>query len=185
MKKIFVLAVISIMAVCASAQDIFVGGSVGAWRNGSDKTTSITIAPEIGYNLSENWAIGTTVGYNYIHTTGINTHLFSITPYARYSYFKSGMLNLFVDGGFGLGAGKSKYEGESSDTAVTYEIGFKPGLALNITEKFSLVAHVGFLGYRGANDAATDALEAAGISAKSWGLDLSGYNLSFGLYYTF
>jgi len=185
MKKLFVLAVLSFIAVCASAQDVFVGGSIGAWRDGSSKTTSLTLAPEIGYNLDSNWSIGTTIGYNYIHASEIDTHLFTVTPYARYSYFKSGILNLFVDGGVGIGAGKTKYDGESSDTAVTYEIGFKPGLALNVTDNFSLVAHVGFLGYRGANDAAADGLEAAGVSAKSWGLDLSGYNLSFGLYYTF
>ncbi len=75
-----------------------------------------------------------------------------------------------VDGGFGISTGKHK----GFDSETGFEIGFKPGLAFNLTENFSLVAHYGFLGYR-------DKYNGNSVS----GLSLSGNGLSFSLYYKF
>lgn len=185
MKKICILAVMAVMAVAASAQ-LYVGGSVGAWRDDNNSalgcaTTQISIMPEIGYNLNDNWAVGTTIGYEYTHVTEINTSLFNFQPYARYTFVKFDKVSLFCDGTAGFGVGKSSYkEGGSSKTASVWTIGFKPGIALNLNEHCSLVAHFGLLGYQGANDEAKD----AGYSDQ-WGLNFSGNNLSFGFYYTF
>ena len=60
------------------------------------------------------------------------------------------------------------------------ESGFRPGVALNLSEKFSLVAHVGFLGYQGGNRPAKN-----NGAPENWGLDLSSNNLMFGFYYHF
>lgn len=159
MKKIILMAVMSVMTLTAAAQNLFVGGSVAAWRNHDDKVTTITIAPEVGYNLNSNWAIGTVLGWTNIHRSEITGNLVDFDPYARYTFFKKGMVSLFVDGGVDLGFGKVSYDGEDSDTAVKYGIGFKPGIALALNDRCSIVAHAGFLGYRGTNDAAKDLLD--------------------------
>ena len=182
MKKIILMVVMSVMTLTAAAQNLFVGGSVAAWRNHDDKVTTITIAPEVGYNLNSNWAIGTVLGWTNIHRSEITGNLVDFDPYARYTFFKKGMVSLFVDGGVDLGFGKVSYDGEDSDTAVKYGIGFKPGIALALNDRCSIVAHAGFLGYRGTNDAAKPLLAS---HYEGWGFDFSGYNLSFGFYYNF
>lgn len=183
MKKIILMAVLSVMTLTAAAQNLFIGGSVAAWRNNDDKVTTIKIAPEIGYNLNDQWTVGTVIGWTNIHRTYVTGNFVDFDPYARYTFFKKGMVSLFVDGGVDLGFGRASYKGgDDSDTACTYGIGFKPGIALALNDHCSIVAHAGFLGYRGSNDAAKDLLD---NNYEGWGFDFSGYNLSFGFYYTF
>ena len=179
MKKIIAIALFAVMAVPASAQ-LYVGGSVSAWRNGTEKVTTASILPEVGYTLSDQFAIGTVIGWEHSHETGISTNIVRFEPYARYTFFKSGIVGLFVDGGFGLGFGKAKFEEGDSDTATVWNIGFKPGVSFQVSDRCSLVAHFGFLGYQGANDAAK-----AADYADEWGLNLSGNSLKLGFYYTF
>ena len=143
MKKILAFAAMAVMALGAFAQDMYVGGQVGFWRNSGDNETSFQILPEIGFNLSEKLAIGTTIGYDYSYDDGRKLNLVVFNPYVRYTFFRNGNVSLFCDGGVDLGFGKAKYEGESSDTAVTYGIGIKPGISYSLSDKFSLVAHVG------------------------------------------
>ena len=177
MKKILAFAAMAVMALGAFAQDMYVGGQVGFWRNSGDNETSFQILPEIGFNLSEKLAIGTTIGYDYSYDDGRKLNLVVFNPYVRYTFFRNGNVSLFCDGGVDLGFGKAKYEGESSDTAVTYGIGIKPGISYSLSDKFSLVAHVGFLGYRGGNDA-SGYPDQGGILHK-------GNDLSFGFYYNY
>lgn len=93
MKKIILMAVMSVMTLTAAAQNLFVGGSVAAWRNHDDKVTTITIAPEVGYNLNSNWVIGTVLGWTNIHRSEITGNLVDFDPYARYTFFKKGMVS--------------------------------------------------------------------------------------------
>lgn len=185
------MAILAIASLSASAEGLYVGGSLGYWHDSSDKnnggytTNNLTILPEIGYNLNEKWAVGTVVGYDYTHLCnhGISVNLFQFNPYVRFTYFRTSnnFLSLFLDGTVGVGAGWASYdEGEDSKTACTWQVGVKPGIALNFTEHFSFVTHIGLLGYEGANNAAKE----AGYSDKG-GLMLNGNNLTFGFYYNF
>lgn len=188
MKKFFALAILAVASLSASAQGFYAGGSLGFWHDSNDKgsvTNNLTILPELGYNLNNSWAVGTTIGYDYTHLCheGTSVNLFQFNPYVRYTYFRTdnNVLSLFLDGTVGVGAGWASYdEGEDSKTACTWQVGVKPGIAINITKHFSFVTHVGLLGYQGANNAAKD----AGYSSKG-GLMLNGNNLTFGFYYNF
>lgn len=51
MRKIFMTLVALVMTVAANAQ-VFVGGEVGFWRNYEDNHTSFTVAPQVGYNIT-------------------------------------------------------------------------------------------------------------------------------------
>lgn len=177
MKKILLIAVMAVMTLTAAAQTWYAGGNVGFWRNSTANTTEFSILPEVGYNLNSNWAIGATVGYSHEYEKGLSINLGVINPYARYTYFNNEKVSLFVDGGIDLGFGASKLGGASSDTAVTYGIGIKPGLSYHISSKFSLVAHLGFIGYQGGNDASH--------AADQGGIKFDTNDLSFGFYYNF
>lgn len=189
MKKFLLACAVALgMAATASAQNLYVGGELGFWHDGATEdsyaTNKITFLPEIGFNFSDKFALGTVIGYDYtaICRTGVSNNIFKFEPYARYTYFKSesNFVSLFVDGAVGFGAGWTKYDDESSKTATVWNIGLRPGVALNFNEKFSFVAHVGFLGYEGANKHA----KYAGYNNKG-GLLLNNNNISFGFYYNF
>lgn len=68
MKKFIATFVIVLAAIGASAQTYLGGGFSFSSTDvsGEDKSiTQITLAPEIGYNLNNKWAIGLGVGYTY------------------------------------------------------------------------------------------------------------------------
>lgn len=70
MKKIVLSVIVALIAITANAQ-VYVGGTFGV---GSDKVetegtevknTTFKILPEVGYELNEDWSVGTVVGYEY------------------------------------------------------------------------------------------------------------------------
>ena len=177
MKKFFVLFLVAMATLTVAKAQVYVGGTVGFASSKADSDasteTSFKIMPEVGYNLSDKWAIGTTLGYadGSINLAGLNfgdAKLFTIAPYVRYTFFKSNLVNLFLDGG--VGYSNLKVNDVKSDVL---EIAIKPGLAVNLSENVSLVAKYGFLGYEKFED------------ASNFGLNLNGNALSFGFYYSF
>lgn len=184
MKKLLALVVMTIVSLSAMAEDLSIGGTVNFWRNSTEKHTTITILPEIGYTLNPKWDLGLQIGYQHEELGAdddkVIGNLFVIAPYARYTFFKAGIIDLFVDGGFGIQTGKTRYHGDSSDAATAWNIGFKPGVAFNINNKFAIITKLGFLGYEGANDGA----KATG-KCEGFGLRFSGDALSLGVHYKF
>ncbi len=175
MKKLLIVAVMALAAISASAQ-WYAGGSVGLWRNSSANETTFNLLPEIGYNISDDVAVGTTIGWYYNYDNGLKVNLFMFDPYVRYSFYQNDKVKVFCDGGIDLGIGWAKYGDETSDTACTYGFGFKPGISYAIADNMSLVAHFGFLGYRGGNDASG--------ADDEFGFDFSN-SISFGFYVNF
>ena len=129
MKKFLLIALLAVSAVAAKAQ-VYVGGQVGFWHNDDAKTTNIIIAPEVGYTFNEKWSAGVALQYGHYKADEYKMDAFTISPYARYTYFKSGIVNLFVDGGVDFAVAKPK----DGDSATGFGIGFKPGVSLNVTE---------------------------------------------------
>lgn len=180
MKKILTLACAAIIgAMGLHAENYHVGGNLGIWRNVTDKTTSVTIKPEISYSLSDQFLVGTEIGYQYRGTKGAHNSQFVIDPYARYTYFKQGIVGLFVDGGVDFGLGRTSWKGGHSDCSVNLGVGLKPGVAIDVTKNFTFVAKFGFLGYQYANKAAR-----VGGFKTGFGFDFSN-DLNLGFYYNF
>lgn len=183
MKKFILTAIAVISSLCASAQ-AYVGGTFGLDRQFDSNKTEFSILPEVGYNFNKTWAAGITFGYQHLYNDGLSTNVGEIAPYARWTYFRTenNLVNLFVDGGVGFGFGNSKYKkaDDHTKTVLLWNIGFKPGIAFNVTEKFTVLAHIGFLGYNGVNHAAED----AGFESN-WGLRFSSLDLNIGFYYNF
>ena len=179
MKKIMMTLAAVAVAATMNAQ-VYVGGGVGVATSSYDgnSTTVWSIIPEVGYNLDENWAVGITVGYgeSKVKISGVSEKVknFKVAPYARYTFVKFDHVNLFVDGTVGY-----QHENYAGTKTNTFGVGLKPGVAVNLNDKLSFVAHVGFLGYE------NEKVKGADKSTNSFGFDLNGNNLSFGVYYNF
>ncbi|MDE6576907.1 MAG: porin family protein [Muribaculaceae bacterium] len=183
MKKIVLLAMLIIASVSASAQ-FYVGGAVGVYREFDENYTEFSILPEIGYNFNDSWALAAQVGYQHKYDEGWKSNLGVINPYARWTFFHSekNFVSLFLDGGFDLAFGNAKYRDEdSSDTAIVYGIGIKPGVSFNFTDHFSIEAHLGGLTYENGNNAAKN----ANVVTPNFGLNFKTTNLNLGFVYTF
>lgn len=164
MKKLFLtLAVLFSVATIANAQDvgkIWVGGSVSfksEKTDGFDRTNNYRIIPEIGYVVSDKLGVGIKLGYGHFESTKtiidatgntISTKSkengFTVNPFVRYSVLKGNIGGLFVDGGVGYSYLKEK---GADNKLHQWEVGFRPGVAVNVSDQVSLTGKFGFLGY--------------------------------------
>lgn len=184
MKKLLMTLFVAAVAVSLHAQ-VYVGGTVGiasiGVENGSDET-SFKFLPEVGYNINNSWAVGTTIGYQKGTYSMMDAGLsnangfkgFTLAPYARYTFLHSQLVNLFLDLGLGYTTGES-----GNIDVNAFSIGLQPGIAINLNKHFSFVGKVGFFGYESVNPEGDD------NNVHAFGLDLNGNNVSFGLYYNF
>ena len=177
MKKLMIIATIMVTCVAANAQ-IYVGGGIGFNSHDpgkGDKTTTIAIAPEIGYTLDESTALGIAIGYGHSKAGDIKSDVFSVSPYFRYTFAKIGAVGIFADAGLDYTHTKV---GDLKNNA--WGLGVKPGLAIAVNDKLSFVTKVGFIGYQSSKD---DIDGAETIS--DFGLSLDGADLEFAVYYSF
>ena len=174
MKKMMMTIAAAFIATAMNAQG-YIGGSLGFKTTSYDgeSTTSWSIMPEIGYNLNDSWAIGTTIGYGQSGKGDAKVKTFTVAPYARLTVAKLDMVNVFLDGG--VGYNHTDFAGVKANS---FNVGIKPGVAVNLNDKLSFVAHFGFLGYE------TSKPKGADKSTNSFELDLDN-DLSFGLYLNF
>lgn len=174
MKKFFVIMAMAVMAVSANAQ-VFVGGGVGLAsisHDGGDDVTAFKLLPEVGYNFNQDWAAGVKFGWMGSNKGGEKS--FSINPYARYTFVHTDLVNVFIDGGVGF---EHEYgKGRDNDNI---EVGFRPGVALNLSKNLSFVSHFGFLGWRQEKN------NNLKTKVNAWGVNLDGNQLEFGLYLNF
>ena len=186
MKKFLVMIVVALATISANAQ-IYVGGELGVWRDTDADQTAFTLAPGAGYEFNEKWAAG---GELLFSTVTDDYTKFAIAPYARWTFFNSDRVKLFLDMGFGISvtnfdnkvfvdveeSGDGDITIEADDDVTGFRIGVQPGIAFKLNKHFSVLAKVGFLGY-------DNEYEKAG--REGFGMKLNGENLSFGIEYTF
>ena len=135
---------VAFIAVAANAQ-VYVGGNVGIGSSKSgdaDAVTTYKVLPEIGYNINQNWAIGTTAGWgkgNPVNIEGETQNYFTVEPYVRYTFVRSKYINAFVDGGFGYTHVNHAHGAAASVNA--WSVGVKPGISVNLSPKVSFEAH--------------------------------------------
>ena len=187
MKKVLLMVVVLFASMAASAQ-VYVGGSLGFASvkpiGGGDSETTYKIVPEVGYNFSDQFAIGIALGYRKgscslgkaEYSQDVTTEVFGINPYARYSPVEWDPVKLFFDGGIGFESLK--------DMGSNFAVGIRPGVAVTLSERVSFVAHLGFLGFE--TFSPSGKLKDSGVtkSSSAFGLDLSN-SIDFGVYFNF
>ena len=153
MKKILLMAAFAVATLTANAQ-FYVGGNLGFKNNkeytsSSEKTISeFNIAPEVGTALNDKWGIGIKLGVGFDNektettvagattTSELNSTTITVKPYARYQAFQWGKANFFCDGGVYFQM-KSK---KDFKPGMDLQLYVAPGVAFNVSEKWSIVA---------------------------------------------
>ncbi|MDU1892289.1 MAG: outer membrane beta-barrel protein [Dysgonomonas sp.] len=155
MKRLLLtLAIMFSLTTVVNAQTgkIWVGGSTGLNTTkvkDGERLTNFNITPEIGYMVSDDLGVGIKFGYAHkeyeITDDKAKSNGFTLNPFARYSFLKGSIGGLFVDGGVGYTYSKVK----TIDMKVRdFEVGLKPGVAINVSDKLALTGKFGFLGYQ-------------------------------------
>lgn len=187
MKKIILTALVAVASLGANAQ-VWLGGQVGFATASYDKgnanleilpdksVTTFNITPEIGYTLSDKWDLALQIGYNYTKVEDKDAEgAFTVAPYARYTFATSGKVGFFLDMGFGIQTGDfySNALRKSYSDETAWHVGLRPGVKFAASDKVTLVASTGFLGYQAAGD------------DNAFGFNVNGNNLQLGVYYSF
>jgi hypothetical protein len=191
MKKFF-MTLVAAVAVAASANaQVYVGGGIGIGSTkvdaeGAEAVTSYKLIPEVGYNFNDKWAAGVAFGWKGVNKGGARSVF--VNPYARYTFVKFNHVNVFVDGGVAYEHDNNQtLEGVYAKSANALSVGFRPGVAVNLNDKVSFVAHVGFFGYTHLKirDGIANGFAIKDMKVNSWNADVDGNNITFGVYYNF
>ncbi len=179
MRKLVLLFLIALSATVVSAQECFVGGSLGFNTNSNDQT-SFNISPEIGKILSEKlWVgVGVNFGMNMVEEASVKTTQtkIGVTPYARYYMFRLNKFALAAQGSLGFSYGTSKVEAGSvsTDGPKTTSFGFNvaPYLTYDLTDRVVLHARINGFNFGVNHSSVKD-----GDSTTSFGLGANTNNL--------
>lgn len=177
MKKIILSAIVALSALAADAQ-VWAGGSISFGVKDYDATDksqiSYEISPEIGYSLNEKWdvaiALSADITNNVLGVADKDLTIYSINPYARYTFATTGIASFFVEGGFTFGSAKESH----SDAKTSFSIGVRPGVKIALSDKVSLVSKLGFLEYETVKD-----------TYNNFGFSFDNTDISLGVYYNF
>ena len=171
MKKLFFISLFVSVACLLQAQ-VYVGGSLGFWsKNVHDtKTNSINFYPEVGYSFQGNWHAGLVVGYGQVETGDNKNSEYQLTPYVGYTFYQHSIAALFVEGGFSLMQTKPSV----GDAINGFKAGLNPGISVKLSDRLSMRAHFGFLGYQKHAE-----------KNEEFGIQFNAENLRFGFHYSF
>ena len=140
--RIFVV----IFAICAffvvKSQDNYVSGMLFFQTEIESEAIKANFAPEFGHFLNETVAIGASLKYQYEKNAAFE-HVIILEPYLRKYFIKQEKLGIFVD----AIVGPTFSFPNDGDFAVGFKAGLAPGLDVKLTDKFSFVSRLGFLGY--------------------------------------
>lgn len=155
----------------------------------SRQSFSLTVSPQLGVAISDDFILGLGLGFNYAEselTDGdfnneFNARRYSIAPYAKkyFSITKSFAFN--IQGEINYSFRDSNID-PSGLNSRDWFIGFRPGLNFRLNDKFALQAQLGTLGYSRSINALDTNNES---STNNFGFNLSTEQLNFGLLFFF
>lgn len=146
-KLVLVIAIVFAGIVSANAQDVWIGGGVDAsfYKNHAH----FGIAPEIGYNFNNHWAIALAAGYSFTQEKyemgeliyKETYHKLTFQPYVRYIGGTIGKkFSLFVDLTGDLDVIRQ-------GNPIGWAVSLRPGIAWAATDRFTAAFRFGFAGY--------------------------------------
>ena len=200
MKKI-ILSVVAVMAFgFANAQDKKEGGAglaksdlylsgtvnISSSSTGDAKENGFTIAPGVGYMLSDNLALEGSLGYGSTKETNaagddtLDRSEIVIAAGARYFFTHANAFSLSIGGGvsYGMGTDKALVPGGEDVKTKELSINVPVGLHYFVSDNFAITTTWGGLGYS-TNDNGGDGADKT--NGFELGLDMN--SISFGLLY--
>ena len=197
MKKVLLSAVAILGFTFANAQeeetttnggfaqgDLFITGAVGfsSTSMDEDKSSSFTIAPQVGYFLTENIAIGGKIGYTSMKAESgdvdtMDMSGFEVGAMGRYYFTPASQCSLFGQ----LAVDYSTMENKLADSKVnTFGAGLGLGVNYFIASNWSIEAGIGLLGFESSKED-VDGAEAE----NTFGLGVEMRQITFGINYKF
>ena len=171
MKKVLLSAVALLAFGFANAQeeekgnggfakgDVFVSGAVtfGSSKTGDLKLNAFEIAPKVGYFVTENIAVGASVGLQSLKfddgsADATNSGL-GLGAFGRYYFTPANKFSLFAELGIDYTSFDEEFDAESgtvyASSFESKELGFGLGAGMNyfVSSNFSIEAGVAVLGY--------------------------------------
>lgn len=147
MKKLLIAIAAIAMSITANAQG-FVGGTLGldvahTSSDGASATvTTFQIAPEVGYHFNDTWAVGLQFAYGLTASDAPSVNQIQVMPYVRATFASAGIVDFFAE--LGAGYTHASCDGASAGGFVS---ALRPGMAINFTDKFSVIARTNLLEY--------------------------------------
>ncbi|MFC6098599.1 outer membrane beta-barrel protein [Olivibacter domesticus] len=180
MRKLFLTLTAAVaLTFAANAQTekgkLFLGGSVGYNYNkvnGTEQSTQgFNITPSIGYFISDNFAIGTSVGYGYSKASDGDLdrkyNTINVAPFAR-AYKGNETFKFFGQLSAPMSWGNVKENGTKTQTVAHYGAQLSPGIAFFPHKNVGLELSVRGLYY--GNDRIKDENSGAKSIQNSFGL---------------
>ena len=160
----------------------FAGGALTFWNDTKEKKLTLDFCPEVGFLINDDFGVGLLLGYEYESESDRGVakkhHAFKVSPFLRYYYYHKEPFNLFLDAGFGVnwanGADLDNFHGGYVEG---FEVGFRPGACVDLTEGLCLCLRFGFVGYR--NDYFMG--EEPGLTPNGFGIRFAPEELMIGL----
>ena len=144
MKKLFLVLAFAFAGIFTANAQVWIGGGLGA--SIQKNHTSLSLAPEVGYAINNQWQVALGAGYGFNQTkvdvlgetVTNNTNTLALQPYVRYVATTIGKFSLFFDlcGDFGL-----------LDDARDYAVTLQPGIAWMATDHWTAAFRFGKVGY--------------------------------------
>ncbi|SMD02773.1 outer membrane beta-barrel protein [Pedobacter africanus] len=201
MKKLL-LSLVAVAGIAFGTQaqtekgKFIVGGTVGlnsTKEDGADKADfRFEVSPSVGYFVSDNFAVGTGVGYAYDKAVsqGSLTKGFQVAPFGRYYVGLSDQFKFFGQLAVPMVFGNMKDVDEvtgdvGNKTGSVTQIGVKlsPGFAFFPTKRVGIEVSVDGLGYN--NLSVKDELTGIKTKTNSFGLDASTITPKLGVMFHF
>jgi len=200
MKKLLLsLVAVAGLVYGANAQTekgkIMLGGSLGfnstKVEGAAKSDVSFSIVPNVGYFISDNFAIGTGVGYTSNKEVSDNNlnQAFKVAPFGRYYVNLSDQFKFFGQLAVPMEFGNNKFVDNNGDTGVklakTTDIGVNlaPGFAFFPTKKIGIEVSVNGLGYN--NRKVTNEITGNETTVNSFGLEASTLAPKLGVQFHF
>lgn len=203
MKKLLLSCAIILGTISVNAQEagnMWLGGTIGGEYTRPGGTglysSAFNFSPEIGFILSENLGVGLELGMGYskrknyydngnwgYHKIRTTEKSISFSPFLRYTFLKGSLGALFVDGGLYYQHAREKnslvayYSYETKKIVNYYGARIRPGVAINLSENFSLIGKFGFIGYTHENG--------DGYIINSYKLSVDMKDIALGAVFTF
>ncbi|MHC1707369.1 MAG: outer membrane beta-barrel protein [Bacteroidales bacterium] len=172
---------------------------VGSNSTDGPKSFNFGINPSAGYFISDNFMIGLGIGYDMESVkeegngfgpdeTKLTVSAFNIGPYVRYYMMPVKNAGVFVQGGIGMGFGKTKEEETDGGTTTTEEIkmsafvvGITPGIVFFVGEKVAFEATFGGLNFVSATNKQDDGDDEVKQTTSNFNLDINPGAFTFGV----
>jgi outer membrane protein len=171
-----------------SKGDVFVTGAflLGSEKTGDAKSSSFEIAPQLGYFLTENIAIGGKLGYKTEkaeNAAGVETtdkSGFAVGGFGRYYFTPASQFSLFAN----LGLDYSSMDNKLADfQEAEFGLGLGAGLNYFVSSNFSIEAGVAVLSYTSNDNGGGSGVDKT--NELTFGGDWRTPAVSFGVNYKF